>query len=82
MLGLWTPRRAGTTFELALEGGGIRFVPAAGSNEGIARVGLGAVDAARAVAVARERGIRTSADTVWIGGLRFDLERPAIRARG
>jgi len=32
--------------------------------------------------VARERGIRTSADTVWIGGLRFDLERPAIRARG
>ena len=82
VLGLWTPRRAGTTFELALEGGGIRFVPAAGSNEGIARVGLGAVDAARAVAVARERGIRTSADTVWIGGLRFDLERPAIRARG
>jgi len=82
VLGLWTPRRAGTTFELALEGGAIRVVPAAGSNEGIARVGLGAVDAARAIAVARERGIRTSADTVWIGGLRFDLERPAIKARG
>src|SRR5205823_3351253 len=32
VLGLWTPRRAGTTFELALEGGGIRFVPAAGSH--------------------------------------------------
>ncbi len=82
VLGLWTARRAGTTFELALERGAIRFVPAAGADDGFARVGLGAVDPARALAVARERGLRTSGDAVSIGGVRFDLELPAIRARG
>ena len=52
----------------------IRFVAAGSETEGIAGVSLAAVDAARALAVARDRGLRTRGESVWIGGVRFDLE--------
>ena len=77
VLGLPAPRRAGAAFMLALQPGVIRFVAAGSETEGIAGVGLAAVDAARALAVARDRGFRTSGESLWIGGVRFDLESPA-----
>jgi len=49
-------------------------VAAGSEREGIAGVGLAVVDAARARAVARDRGLRTRGESVWIGGVRFDLE--------
>jgi len=74
VLGRPPPRRAGAAFVLALQPGVIRFVPDGARGEGIGAVGLGAVSAPRALAVARERGLRTSGESVWIGGVRFDLE--------
>ena len=82
VLGLPAPRRAGGAFELALEPGMIRFVPAGDGNESIAAVGLAAVDPRRALATAHERGLRTSGESVWIGGARFDLESRASAAAG
>ena len=54
-----------------LDQGEIGFVHA--SRDGIAAVRLDVVDAARALATARSRGLRTEGARVWIGGVRFDL---------
>jgi catechol 2,3-dioxygenase-like lactoylglutathione lyase family enzyme len=70
VLGLPAPR--GT--DLALDPGVIRFVAADERGEGIVAVGLTAVDAARAVATARERGLRVEDHAVGIGGVRFELD--------
>lgn len=66
----------GDVFAIALEDATLRFVPAHGRGEGF--VGVDLVEASRgarerALAVARDRGLRTDADTVWIAGtaLRF-----------
>ena len=56
---------------LGLDPGEIRFVRS--SRDGIAAVRLEVVDAARAIATARGRGLRTDGPRVWIGGVRFDL---------
>ena len=77
VLGLPPPRRAGAAFVLPLQPGVIRFVAAGSESEGIAGLGLAAVDASRALAVARDRGLRTRGESVWIGSVRFDLESPA-----
>jgi hypothetical protein len=58
--------------EIALEPGLLRFT--SGDREGIAAVGLVAVDAARALAAARDRGLRVAGRSAWIAGVRFDLE--------
>ena len=63
------PRGAG---EIALEPGLLRFVR--GEREGIAAVGLVAVDGGRALAAARGRGLRVEGRSVWVAGVRFDLE--------
>ena len=81
VLGLPAARRVGGAFELALQPGVVRFVGARDGGEGIAAVGLAAVDAGRVLATARDRGLRTSGESVWIGGARFDLESPAAVAR-
>ena len=70
VLGLPAPR--GT--ELALDPGAIRFVAADERGEGILAVGLTTVDARRAVATARARGLRAADREVWIGGVRFELD--------
>jgi hypothetical protein len=70
VLGLPAPR--GT--ELSLDPGVIRFVPADERGEGIVAVGLTAVDAARAVAAARARGLRAGDHEVLMGGVRFELQ--------
>jgi len=80
VLGLPTPRRTGAAFELPLQPGVIRVVASDDGNEGIAAVGLAAVDPRRALATAHERGLRTTAESVWIGGARFDLESRASTA--
>jgi len=80
VLGLPAPRRAGGGFELALQPGVIRFVAAGDGNEGIAAVGVAAVDPRRALATAHARGLRTTGESVWIGGTRFDLESRAPTA--
>ena len=66
---LGVPKRSGG---IALEPGLLRFVQ--GEREGIAAVGLVAVDAARAVSAARARGLRAEGRSVWIASVRFDLE--------
>jgi glyoxalase-like protein len=60
--------------EIALDRGSIRFVGANGHPEGIVAVGLAAADVDAALAAARARGLRTDGCSVWIGGVRFDLE--------
>ncbi len=77
VLGLPPPRRARAAFTLPLQPGVIRFVAAGPGTEGIAAVGLAATSAPRALAVARDRGLRTNGESLWIGGVRFDLESPA-----
>ena len=77
VLGLPPPRRARAAFTLPLQPGVIRFVAAGSGTEGIAAVGLAATSAPRALAVARDRGLRTNGESLWIGGVRFDLESPA-----
>ena len=62
--------RRGAT-DIPLDPGVLRFVR--GEREGIAAVGLVAVDAARAVSAARDRGLQIDGQSVWIGGVRFDL---------
>jgi len=42
--------------------------------EGLAAVGVAAVDAHRTLTIARERGLRTAPHAVKIGGVRFELE--------
>jgi len=74
VLGLPPPGHAGAALELALEPGVIRIVPADRPGEGIAAIGLGATDAARALGTARGRGLVTEGRSVWVGGVRFDLE--------
>jgi len=59
--------------ELPLESGVIRFTLADARGEGVAAVGLTPVEAQRALAVARKRGLREEGDSVTIGGVRFDL---------
>jgi Glyoxalase-like domain len=66
---LGVPQRSG---EIALEPGFLRFVR--GEREGIAAVGLVAVDGGRALAAARGRGLRVEGRSVWVAGVRFDLE--------
>jgi catechol 2,3-dioxygenase-like lactoylglutathione lyase family enzyme len=59
---------------LRLDPGTLRFVPGDGRGDGIEAVGLAAADRGRALATAAERGLRRSDRSVWIGGVRFDLE--------
>jgi hypothetical protein len=66
---LGVPQHSG---EIALEPGLLRFVR--GEREGIVAVGVVAVDAARALGAARARGLRAEGRSVWIAGVRFDLE--------
>jgi Glyoxalase-like domain len=54
----------------ALAPGTLRFVA---GEEGVAAVGLAANDAPRALATARARGLATDAESVTIGGVRFEL---------
>src|SRR5207248_2965759 len=63
VLGLPAPRRSGGGFELALQPGVIRFVAAGDGNEGIAAVGVAAVDPRRALATAHARGLRTTGES-------------------
>ena len=59
--------------ELPLDSGVIRFTVADARGEGVAAVGVAAVDVQRAFAVARKRGLHVEGDGVTIGGVRFDL---------
>jgi hypothetical protein len=73
VLGLASPNEAdGDALALGLDRGEIRFVRSSRA-DGIAAVRLDVVDAARALATARSRGLRTEGPRVWIGGVRFDL---------
>jgi len=56
-----------------LESGVIRFAVADARGEGVAACGLATVDAQRALATARKRGLRVEGEGVTIGGVRFDL---------
>jgi hypothetical protein len=69
VLGLPAPRSS----RLDLEHGAIRFVAADQRGEGVDAVGLAAVDATRALATARARGLRIEGENVAIGGVRFEL---------
>lgn len=78
VLDLAPPRQSGDAFELALEGGALRFTrDADGRGEGISAIRLAAARPERALAAARERGLATSQRSVTIGGVRLELE-PAV----
>jgi hypothetical protein len=68
VLGLPTPHAQA----LALDPGVIRFV--AGREDAIAAIGLATTDPARALAAARERGLSTEEHSVFVGGVRFELQ--------
>ena len=70
---LGVPRDGRSPTELRLDPGVMRFVAADERGEGVVGVALAAVDAARALAVAAARGLRTEAGAVWVGGVRFDV---------
>ena len=72
VLGLASPDEATDGLVLGLDPGEIRVVRSPHA-DGIAAVRLAAVDGARALATARNRGLRTDGPRVWIGGVRFDL---------
>jgi hypothetical protein len=74
VLGLGPPRRRGAVFEIALDPGVIRVAAAARGSEGLVAIGLGAVDAERALANAERLGLRRNGNSLWSGGIRFDLE--------
>ncbi len=80
VLGLPAPRSS----SLELEPGAIRFVAADQRGEGVVAVGVAAVDAPRALATARTRGLGVEGESVVIGGVRFELvsdrSRCTIRA--
>lgn len=66
----------GAVFAIALDAGTLRFVPAHGAGEGL--VGVDLIEARRsaradAVARARERGLRTEGDSIWIAGTALRL---------
>jgi hypothetical protein len=67
-------RRTGDALEITLAPGVLRFVAAGRRDEGIVAVGLAAVDAGRALATARQRGLPTAGRSMQIGGVRFELE--------
>jgi hypothetical protein len=52
----------------------IRVAAAARGSEGLVAIGLGAVDAERALANAERLGLRRNGNSLWSGGIRFDLE--------
>jgi len=64
VLGL--PRRS--PVELALDGGALRFVPAAARGEGLRGIQIQTRDRARVLHAARERGLDASGDTIVICG--------------
>jgi hypothetical protein len=70
VLGLASP---GDEPRLRLDDGEIQFV-SSHRGDGIAAVRLAAVDAPRALATARSRGVQTEATSAWVGGVRFDLD--------
>ncbi len=74
VLGLPAARAAESGFELALEPGAIRFVPAAERGDGLAEVELAATDAAAALADAERRGLPVDAHTITLCGVRFRLD--------
>ncbi|HUE30918.1 MAG TPA: VOC family protein [Verrucomicrobiae bacterium] len=75
VLGLPAPRRSGGVLTLALAPGAIRFVQVTdGRGEGVSAFGVTAADHARALGVARERGLATAGRSVLIGGVRVELE--------
>jgi len=59
--------------EVGLDPGAIRFVGADGRSEAITTVRLASTNADRALSAARARNLRTVEQSVWIGGVRFDL---------
>jgi glyoxalase-like protein len=65
VLGLRAAQRA-----IALDPGVLRFVE---GDEGVVGVGLAGLDARRALATARTRGLSADAGGVTIGGVRFEL---------
>jgi catechol 2,3-dioxygenase-like lactoylglutathione lyase family enzyme len=71
VLGLPAPAPRGDALVLALDPGELRFVP--GNDDRVVGVRLAAVDVGRALAAAGARGLQTGADTVAIGGVRFEL---------
>jgi hypothetical protein len=71
VLGLAPPQPHGDGLVLALDPGELRFVP--GNDDRVVGVRLAAADAERALAAAGARGLQTGADTVAIGGVRFEL---------
>src|SRR5438445_30421 len=75
VLGLPAPRRPDAAVALGLAPGAIRFVPVAdGRGEGVSALGVTATDAARALVVARARGLPVSGRSVSMGGVRVELE--------
>ncbi len=75
VLGLPAPRRPDAAVTLGLAPGAIRFVPVAdGRGEGVCALGVTATDAARALVVARARGLPVSGRSVSMGGVRVELE--------
>ena len=77
VLGLGAPCSDGREAELALDGSVIRFVPTAARGEGIEAIALATVDATRALATARDRGVEVADRSVTIAGVRFDLASDA-----
>ena len=72
VLGL--PRRSSA--ELALQGGGLRFVPAGARGEGLLGIEIETPDRARVLRAARERGLDVSGDTVLVCGTQVTLLQP------
>ena len=72
-LGLDTPHPSGDGYELALDGGRLRFVYAGEHGEGLVAVGVDALDSHRTLTIARERGLRCVGHGVKIGGVRFEM---------